>query len=62
MSASLRARQERAEYELVRRSTVALTDDTRVRLVVPLRVVPVVATATIAEIIAARLARTLVVN
>ncbi len=50
MSASLRAAQERAEYRLVRRSTVALVDDTRVRLVVPLRP----ATATIAEILAAR--------
>ena len=53
MSASLRARQERAEYQLVRAITVRLVDDTRVRLVVPLRVV--VATATIAEILAARL-------
>ena len=53
MSASLRARAERAQINLIRLSASKLVDDTRVRLVVPLR--QVVATATIAEIIAAKL-------
>ncbi len=57
MSASLRNRAEQAQFNLIRYSTT-LTDDTRIRLVVPLRA----ATATIAEMLAARVAHTLVVN
>jgi hypothetical protein len=51
MSAAMKMRMERAEFSLIKMSTVRLTDDTRVRLVVPMRTV---ATATIAECLAAK--------
>ena len=50
MSARLKARYDAINLDLIRMSTVRLIDDTRVRLVVPLRP----ATATIAEILAAK--------
>lgn len=50
MSARMKARYDAANLDLIRRCT-RLTDDTRVRLVVPIRVR---ATATIAECLAAK--------
>lgn len=49
MNATMKLRIERSAFNLIRLST-NLVDDTRVRLIVPLRP----ATATIAEIVAAR--------
>ena len=56
MSAAMKMRIERAEFSLVKMSTVRLTDDTRVRLVVPVKTATVF-TATIAECLAAKGAR-----
>ena len=53
MSAAMKQRLERASYDLVRMST-RLVDDTRIRLVVPVRTV---ATATIAEMLMAKAVR-----
>ena len=53
MSAAMKNRAERAEFSLIRMSTVRLTDDTRVRLVVPVKRATVF-TATIAECLAAK--------
>ncbi len=54
MNASMKARTDRASFDLIRMSTRNLVDDTRIRLVVPLRVASI-ATATIAECLAAKL-------
>lgn len=54
MSAAMKSRYERATVGLIRSCTSRLVDDTRIRLVVPVRTV---ATATIAEMLMAKAVR-----